>query len=118
MKIVRAILAIGALVTVITACAATPEQCDLQQPAGSCAVRIETKKGQMMVCSGEQPAQAAPVCMNAVVDVTTAKGYTTRKLLLAPGECRTLGSNLSSAAQASCVAFAVRTGSSAVDSGK
>jgi hypothetical protein len=47
--------------------------------------------------------------MNAALDITTTKGYTSRKILLRPGECRSLGQGVESAAQSSCDAFAMRS---------
>jgi hypothetical protein len=106
-------LAIAVALTTLGACASAPEQCDLQQPVGACDVRIELKRGNVMACYGEQPVQAAPVCMKARIDVTNNRGYTSRNVTLAPGQCLTLGSAVASAAQASCSAFAIRTESAA-----
>jgi hypothetical protein len=83
----------------------------MQQPAGSCVVRIEINRGRATVC-GAQAEAATPVCMNVGLDLTSAKdGYMSRKVLLEPGQCRTLGTALASVAQASCDAFAVRPAS-------
>jgi hypothetical protein len=116
MTSVRLALALAALLTALSACGSTPTKsdassgpCDMQQPVGACVVRIEITRGRAVVCS-EQPAAAAPVCMNVGLDLTSAKdGYMSRKVLLAPGQCRTLGSALASAAQASCDAYAARS---------
>lgn len=113
MKLILNVLALGASLPVIIACASAPARCDLQQPAGACNVRIEMKSDEMLVCSSAPAGQALAVCQNAVVDVTTGKGYTSRKLMLAPGECRSLGKGVSSAAQASCSAFTARPEGSA-----
>lgn len=113
MKVILNALAFCVSFMIVTACASTPPRCDLQQPAGSCNVRIEMKNDEMLICSSSEPAQGLPVCQNAVVDVTTAKGYTSRKVMLVPGECRSLGRGVSSAAQASCSAFTARPDSPA-----
>jgi hypothetical protein len=97
--------------SVLSACSTTPQQCDLQQPAGSCLVRIDYTNGKFSVCSGEQPADSAPVCMDATLDVSGGKGYIPRRVLLAPGECRVLGVGISSVGQSSCHAFVARPGS-------
>ena len=100
------LISVGAL----SACASSPrsEPCDLQQPAGNCLVRIDYKEGKFSVCSGEQPADAGPVCMDATLDVSGGKGYVPRRVLLAPGQCRILGAGISSVGQSSCNAFAAR----------
>lgn len=95
----------------LNACSSAPtrqaDRCDMQQPAGACNVRVDFTKGQVTVCSVER-AQVAPVCMNSTLDITTSKGYLSRKILLMPGECRTLGTDVTSAAQSSCTAYAMQ----------
>lgn len=98
----------GVLFCALSACSTTPPQCDLQQPAGSCLVRIDYTGGKFSVCSGEQPADTPPVCMDATLDVSGGKGYIPRRVLLAPGQCRALGVGISSVGQSSCNAFAAR----------
>jgi hypothetical protein len=117
MKIASSVLTISVMAGALGACSTTPQQCDMQQPMGGCAVRVDLMDGQVMVCADEAAAQATPVCKNAAIDVTTNKGYTSRKVMLLPGQCRSLGVGVQSAAQSSCHAFAL-TSHSAQDSGK
>jgi hypothetical protein len=87
----------------------------MSQSVGACVVRIEIVRGKATVCSEQQP-ESAPVCMNVGLDLTSAKnGYMSRKLLLPPGQCRTVGANLASVAQASCDAYAARPAVAAND---
>lgn len=118
MKIVSSVLTIGAMAAALSACSTTPQPCDMQRPVGACMVHVDYMDGKVMVCSDDQTTQAAtPVCKNAAIDVTTSKGYTSRKVLLLPGQCRSLGVGVQSAAQSSCQAFALSS-HSAQDSGK
>lgn len=127
MTVLRRALTIVAFLSALSACGSSPETkpvaakekaggpCDMQQPVGACVVRIEIVRGKATVCSEQQP-EATPVCMNVGLDLTNAKdGYMSRKLLLAPGQCRTVGTNLASAAQASCDAYAARPAVAAND---
>jgi hypothetical protein len=104
MQTIRRFFAGGLVLAGLSACSTTPSACDMTQPLGACNVRVNFADNRVMVCSDE----AAQVCMNAALDVTTSKGYTSRKLMLSPGECRSLGADVASAAQASCNAYAVR----------
>ena len=108
-KAIRTILASTALLAGLAACSTTPTPCDMARPMGACSVRVQFEDNRVMVCSGEQPVPATPVCMNASLDITTNKGYTSRKMLLLPGECRSLGPGVGSAAQASCDAYVMRS---------
>ncbi len=117
MKITSRVLTIGVLAATLAACASTPQPCDMQQSLGACAVRVDIMDGKVMVCADEQRAQPAAVCKSAAIDVTTNKGYSSRKMLLLPGQCRSLGVGVQSAAQSSCQAFALSS-NSARDSGK
>jgi hypothetical protein len=108
-KAIRKILASTALLAGLAACTTTPTQCDMARPMGACTVRVQFEDNRVMVCSGEQPTPATPVCMSASLDVTTSKGYTSRRFLLLPGECRSLGPGVGSAAQASCDAYVMST---------
>jgi hypothetical protein len=117
MKITSRVLTISIVATALGACASTPQPCDLQQSLGACAVRVDYVDGKVVVCADEKPAQSSGVCKNAAVDVTTNKGYTSRKMLLLPGQCRSLGVGVQSAAQSSCEAFALSS-HSAQDAGK
>jgi len=127
MTLLRRALTIVAFLSALSACGSSPETrpvavkekaggpCDMQQPAGACVVRIEIVRGKATVCSEPQP-ESAPVCMNVGLDLTSQKdGYMSRKVLLAPGQCRTIGANLASAAQASCDAYAARPAVAAND---
>jgi len=105
MKAMRIVLASGALLAGVSACKSTPSPCDMTQPMGACNVRVDFADNRVKVCSDP----SAQVCMNAALDVTTNKGYVSRKLLLLPGQCRSLGPEVASAAQASCNAYAMRT---------
>jgi hypothetical protein len=109
MRPVQRALTSTLITLLLSACATTPpQQCDLAQPAGTCEVDIQFQRGKTMACSSKPVASTPPVCMSATIDLTNSRGYASRKLLLAPGECRTLGTGISSAAQSSCSAFALR----------
>lgn len=108
MRQIRSVLIVLVASAALGACSTTPQQCDLRESVGACAVRVDFKRNEVVVCATEPPAQALPVCMSAAIDVTSGKGYSSRKLLLAPGQCRSLGTGVTSAAQASCSAFPVR----------
>lgn len=104
-------------IALLNACGGTPTKatndsgpCDMQQVIGSCAARIDIVRGKAVVCN-EQTPNATPACMNVSIDLTSAKGdgTTSRKFLLMPGQCRTTGTALASAAQSSCDAYAART---------
>lgn len=109
MSVVRRTSLIAVLIASLNACSVTPERCDMQRPMGSCSVRIELQPGKVMVCPGEQPAGQPPVCMSALIDMTNARGYAPVELMLLPGQCVSLGSEVTSASKSACKAFAART---------
>lgn len=102
------VLAAGAL---FSGCAGTPSassgRCDTTQSLGTCSVRVEQQGSRLVVCPDSSPAAATPVCMAATLDVKRPgrKPQQTR-MLLQPGQCVPLNTEISSAASSSCQAFA------------
>jgi hypothetical protein len=99
----------------LTGCAATRPagRCDTTQAVGSCAVKVETHGSKLVVCPAENAAPA-PVCMNATVNVKRpGRAAQPMAVLLEPGQCVPLSSEVVSAEPGeSCQAFAARASGS------
>ena len=102
-----ALLLSGAL---LSGCATTKPagQCDTTQSVGSCAVTVQMQGSRLVVCPVADAA-ASPVCMNAALDVKRPGRQAQQvQMMLQPGHCQPLNTEVVSATAASCKAFAMR----------
>jgi hypothetical protein len=94
----------------LSACVTTPDLCDMQAPLGGCEVRFELQGGDFLVCPQAASLPAEPACVDVTLEVvtTTRTEPQPRNVLIPPGKCRALSTQVVSAAQQSCRAFRAR----------
>ena len=94
----------------LSGCASGPPSgpCDTTRPLGACAVTVQMQGSRLVVCPAENPA-SAPVCMNTTLDVQRGGRAQRTQVMLIPGRCQTLSSDITSAASNLCQAYAPRS---------
>jgi len=98
----------------LSGCASTPApRCDTSHSVGSCAASVQLQGSRWVVCPVET-ANAAPVCMNTALNVRRAGQKQQVNVLLQPGHCQPLSTEITSAEPGACQAYALKSAETAV----
>lgn len=98
-------------------CHSTPRlgPCDTAQAVGSCAVTVQTQGSRLVVCPAPA-ANAAPACMSTTLDIQKAGRKPERvQVMLEPGRCLPLSTEVINASSNACQAFAPRSRANPVE---
>ena|SRR5690349_690085 len=95
---------------VLAGCASGPPRgpCDTAQSLGTCAVTVQMQGSRLVVCPANTAA-SSPVCMNTTLDVQRSGRAQKMQIMLLPGRCQALSSDVTSAASNLCQAYAPRS---------
>lgn len=89
----------------MAACRTPASPCDMARPLGDCSVHFELEGENFIVCP-QEPSSSA--CLDVTLDLERRSGPEQRRVLLAPGQCKALGRDVTSAAQSACTRYGVR----------
>lgn len=94
----------------LTGCASEPTHgpCDTTKSIGACAVTVQMQGSRLVVCPADNAA-SSPVCMNTMLDVQRSGRAQKMQIMLLPGRCQALSSDVTSAASNLCQAYAPRS---------
>jgi hypothetical protein len=99
--------AFAGVVVLLAGCAGGPPRgpCDTTRSMGACAVTVQVQGSRLVVCPAND-ATSPPVCMNTTLDVQRGGRPQKMQIMLPPGRCQTLSSDITSAASNLCQAYA------------